>query len=394
MKQEELFIEPFIPDYSEFEGNEEQHTFSEEYVKNKKTLLRNYRKSMLAPASKRFVKVAAVVLALVVASPLAVNAATNGEFFRRIWGTDGKEDIASHDEVLYDAEKDKEIVVTYPKREYEDIDVELVQEQLEDKVYCEPIVEQIGDHTLTILSAIYDGNAAVVEFTLEREGGVTALNYSQLDNEAKGAWFSDESDFWFCFTDAGEHIYVDLEKSTEDKLYCYDYIGFDGRRSSVSLEIREYPCKREEFITTTDDEKMLEIDAGTTVKNISIPLTEAVASVEYVNPSGGLITISPMSITIDMKTGLNLETTDPWELYYVSINYKDGTSYLVQEHEKYQYFDDGTEKLIHSVDVEINNTSYGLGRLNGEMLYVFNRLVDLDEIESITINEVTYQLKK
>ena len=101
-----------------------------------------------------------------------------------------------------------------------------------------------------------------------------------------------------------------------------------------------------------------------------------------------------MSITIDMKTGLNLETTDPWDLYYVSINYKDGTSYLVREHEKYQYFDDGTEKLIHSVDVEIDNTSYGLGRLNGEMLYVFNRLVDLDEIESITINEVTYQLKK
>ena len=76
------------------------------------------------------------------------------------------------------------------------------------------------------------------------------------------------------------------------------------------------------------------------------------------------------------------------------VHYKDGSYYLVWEHEKYDYFEDGTEKLVHAAEVETDNCSYALGRLNGELLIVFNRLVDVEEIDSIRVNEVTFQLSE
>lgn len=393
MKKEDLCIEPFIPEFEEFVSNEEKHEFSKGYKDKKKSMLKEYRKSIWVSRRKQYARVAVFVGVLVLASPFAVNAATNGALFERIWGNAGKEDIASHDEILYDAEKDKEITVTYPARDYVEVDEEQAKELIGDNISYEPIVEQIGDTTLTILSTVYDGNSAIVEFTLEREGGVNALNYSQLDNEAKGAWFSDESTFWFCFDESGEHIYVDLEKSTEEKLYCYAYVGFDSARSSLSMRIEEYPCKRGEFYY--DVAKYEEVMSDTIRRSISIPLMSAADSCKFVNADGGVSVISPMSMTIDRQIGLHLENThDPWEIYFVEIQYQDGSTYLVHEHEMYQYFDDGTQELIHDVDVEIDNTSYMLGRLNGELLLVFNRLVDVDAIECIKVNETTYTIKE
>lgn len=393
MEREPLHIEQFIPEFEAFISNEEKHEFSKNYAKYKKKILKKYRKDVLVPMRKKYMKVAAFVGILVLASPFAVNAATNGELFQRIWGNAGKEDVATHEEILVDEEKGSELIVTYPQREYVDADAGRAQELIGDNVSFEPIVEQLGDTTLTILSTVYDGNSAVVEFTLDREGGVNALNYSQLDNESKGAWFSDESTFWFSFEGSGEHIYVDLDKSTSEKLYCYDYVGFGGRRSSLSLRIEEYPCERGAFLY--DDAKYEEAMSDAMKRKVSIPLMEAATSYTYVNADGGKIEISPMSMTIDRKVGLNLVNThDPWEIYYVAVQYKDGSDYLVWEHEKYEYFEDGTKKLIHAAEVEIDNSSYGLGRENGELLLVFNRLVDVEQIETIVVNETVYTLGK
>ena len=220
MERETLHIEQFIPEFEAFISNEEKHEFSKKYAKYKKKILKKYRKDVLVPMRKKYMKVAAFVGILVLASPFAVNAATNGELFQRIWGNAGKEDVATHEEILVDEEKGSELIVTYPQREYVEADARRAQELIGDNVSFEPIVEQLGDTTLTILSTVYDGNSAVVEFTLDREGGVNALNYSQLDNESKGAWFSDESTFWFSFEGSGDRIYVDLDKSKSEKLYC------------------------------------------------------------------------------------------------------------------------------------------------------------------------------
>lgn len=389
MKKEDLCIESFIPEFEEFISNEEKHEFSKSYKDKKKSMLKEYRKSVWVSRRKQYAKVAVFVGVLVLASPFVVNAATNGALFDRIWGNAGKEDIASHNEILYDAEKDKEITVTYPARDYVEVDEEQAKELIGDNVSYEPIVEQIGDTTLTILSTVYDGNSAVVEFTLEREGGVNALNYSQLDNEAKGAWFSDESAFLFHFMDCGENIYVDLEKSTDEKLYCYDYlVAFDGM-SMLNLEILEYPNGKGNYVIGEEE------DIKT--RQVLVPLGEKVTSSQFVNADGGKIVISPMSMKIDMKTGLGLvgdEAGDPGNIYYVEIQYKDGSSYLVLDNVDYSYTEDGTEIILNNPDVIVDNTSYACGTLEKELILEFNRLVSIGMIDSITVNEVTYKLSE
>lgn len=374
-------LELFDISIEEFDEMNEKHIFSKQYCQKKKELMKEYRRSMYMPNKSKYVKVAAVFALFVVASPLIANATTNGELFNRIWGTLGRTDVKSHDEVVYDKEKDTSYTVTYPERDYEDMDADKAEELIGNQIAYPSITKELDGTTMTILSAVQDHNAAVVEFTLEKEGGVDALNYSQLDNEAKGAWFSDDSTFWFRIGDGGENIFVDLDKSTEDKLYCYDYMTLDSVSDSITMEFYEYPCTRGEYASMNEEEM---VEDQIKQSSASIPVSDSVSSVTYTNHDGGSVEISPLSIKIDMMNGLGLsneEAGDPYNCYYVAINYKDGTQYIVNEHEK---------EGIHTCDVEIDNSSYACGSLDNQMTFVFNRLVDVNEISSITINDVEY----
>ena len=322
----------------------------------------------------------------VMAATITAYAATNGELFSRIWGTLGRNDVKSHDEVVYSEEKCTSYTATFPEHDYEDIDEEKAEELIGKQLSFPEITQDVDGTMLTILSAVRDHNSAVVEFTLEKEGGVDALIYSQFDNEAKGAQASDTSTFWLHFGDSGEHVFVDLEKSTADKLYCYDYMTLDSVSDSIPVEIYVYPCMRGEYFAMSDEE-LEKPENRVDVSKISIPVSENVQSVNYTNNDGSIVEISPLSIKIDMKTGLGLsegEPVDPWSCYYVAIHYKDGTNYVVHEHEI---------SGKHTCDVEIDNSSYACASLNDQLTYVFNRLVDVDEISSITINNVEYTCK-
>ena len=109
--------------------------------------------------------------------------------------------------------------------------------------------------------------------------------------------------------------------------------------------------------------------------------------IEFANKGGGFASISPLSLKIDMNTGLGLseeEAYDPYNAYYVSVNYKDGTKYIVHEHEM---------EGLHSCDTETDNSSYSCGSTENNLTFVFNRLVDVDNVESVTVNKTKYVLK-
>jgi len=98
-----------------------------------------------------------------------------------------------------------------------------------------------------------------------------------------------------------------------------------------------------------------------------------------------------------MKTGLGLEgdeAGDPGNIYYVNIQYKDGSSYLVMDDVDYSYTEDGTEILLNNPDVIVDNTSYACGTLGHELILEFNRLVSIGMIDTITVNEVAYKLSE
>lgn len=394
MKQEVNNINPTSFDISieDFDALEGIHEFSKEYKKKKKDMLKEYRKNIPVSAKRKYIKTAVAVSLIIILIPIAVNAATNGEFFNRIWGRLSKENVASHDEILYN-EQEFPYTYTFPEREYVDIDPEQAENLIGNHVSHEPIVKELGDTTLTILSSVHDGNAAIVEFTLERKGGVNAFHYSQLDNEFQGAQFSHDPTFWFCFPACSENIIVDLKRSTEDMLYCYDYMSmepgaYNPETKGITLEVSEYPCTRGELFEA-DAETFDKYKADTKVSNILIPLRAPVKTTEYVNTDGGITSISPLAMKIDMDTGLGLselneELYDPDNIYYVSVNYKDKTRYIVQEHELQD---------IHTCDKKIDNTSGISCDTQGNCILIFNRLVDTDHIESITVNKTTYTLK-
>lgn len=375
----------------EFDALDGVHEFSKEYKKQKKKMLKEFRRSISGVQRRRFARLAMAASLLIIVASAATYATAGTGFFNEIWGNAGKSDIDSHDEEVYDAEKGTTSIVTYPKRDYVETDEDKAEELIGDNVSHEKIVQKIGDTTLTILSAVTDGTGSVVEYTLEREGGVNALGYSQLDNESKGAWFSDDSTFWFHFKECSGNIFVDLDKSTEEKLYCYEYMAhiFDSAWTyGLHLEVEEYPCTRGEMTDAFNhdssmyDQYMMETKRTT----LLIPLKETVKKVEYVNADGGTASISPLSLTVDMGTGLGLSgdaASDPGSMYYLSVNYKDGTNYIVLER--------NTNK--HSCDVEVDNSSYGCGDKGCNVIHIFNRLVDISQVSSITVNETSYTLK-
>lgn len=391
-QKQNIPVEDYEFSIEEFDALEGKHEFSKAYQKRKRRLLREYRKRILLPKKSTYAKIAAAAAVLLISAPIIANAATDGKFFNRIWGSLGKKDVASHEEILYN-EQELPYVYTFPQREYIDVEPEKAEKLLGAHVSHERLVENLGDTTLTILSAVQDGNAAIVEFTLERKGGVNAFTCSQFDNEFHGAEFSQDVPFWFHFPSCSENILIDRERSTEELFYCYNYMtmepdSYDEKAKGIVMEIDRYPCTRRELFEA-DEKAFDKYRKETDTVRITVPFPSPIETTAYANPDGGIADISPISVKVDMDTGLGLEEKnaecyDMANIYYTSINYKDGTKYIVQEH--------ALEK-IHSCDTNIDNTCCISCDTQGNLIFVFNRLVDTDSIASITVNEATYTRK-
>jgi len=160
-------------------------------------------------------------------------------------------------------------------------------------------------------------------------------------------------------------------------------------KNYVEMKIEEYPCKLKEiYALDYEDPKREELENQVVSSSTKIPFSSnVVAETTFVNPAGGKIKVSPLSLKVDMSKGFGLsevQAADPVNCYYVAINYKDGTNYVVMESNA-----DGR----HSCDVEKDNTAYSCGTLTGEYVMLFNRLVDTDQISSITVNDVEYTLE-
>jgi len=365
----------------EFDAPGEKHEFSEEYKRTKELNMRAFAAKQHSRKLLQPLLIAAAA-ALIASTPFAINAATNGDFFSFVWGKAGHEDVAAHEETIYDAEKNTYYTVTYPQRDYVEIDPQTAEELIGAYVSYPNITKEIDGTTITVLSAVRDQDTAVIELTLEKEGGVDVLNYSELDNEAKGAWFSDQSTFYFDIG-AGGNMYVDLNRSSSDKLYCYYYASATG---GLSLKIYKYPCTLGEFYSYSQQgnyEECEKIAKEIETTSVSISCEDKLPDTVFTNSEGGMITISPISMCVDAGTGLGLtgdKAKDPFNVYYVCITFGDGSTYIVDEH----------NCEAHSCDVEIANYGYEVGSLGTEVYYIFNRLVDTDDVISINVNGVEY----
>ena len=403
-KNLKLYENEQFPDWSieEFDVISEDHVFSEKYQREKKKVIRAHSKKK---APRRFFMQAVAAAAACIVLPVVVYAAvTHADFYRNAFGNAGRQSVSAHEEVLDDG-KGGQLTVTYPEREYVPIDEEMAEALIGSNISSEPVEVQINDHKLTINSAVRDENAIVMEFTLECETGVTALNYSELDNEAKGAWMSEESTFNFRVDGTAENIYVDLEKSTETCLHCYYYglFVFDGPLpdgESPTLDITyadeplvdiymNEPLDGSYMDESLDGSYMDESLDGTTDKSriheaqVAIPAEHTINLLTFTSDAGGVLELSPISLSIDMGKGLgltNLEAYDPIHLNTMSIHYTDGSSYQVYDKDGY-----------------VDNTAYmcgGCGAAQTEIMLLFNRLIDPSKIDYVEVNGLIYNVSE
>ena len=325
--------------------------------------------------------------AVVVASPFVVNAATGGELFNRLWGNEGKKNVETHNEVVVEDGKydDKGNPVTYevtmPKIEYVAQNPEVAERLLAGKYTTEPVSTTIGDTTITVETVVRDGMGIVAAYTVERAKGVNCYVYSQEENEAKGAFFNEDQNIMFGFQEGHGKIWVDLEKSTDTKLYCYEYMFEDYTvfgsefAKPITDHITLYCVEFND--TRTNIEKTLTEKGDTSYikdeKSVVIPVADKLDSKTFTSANGGTVKISPIAMQWDSTGGEEPKGEALDSVTMFKITYKDGSEYLVYEDDK------------------VASYGYICGTDTG-FIALFNRLVDTDNVAKITINNMEFTL--
>ncbi|MCR5835259.1 MAG: hypothetical protein K6G88_01990 [Lachnospiraceae bacterium] len=306
-------------------------------------------------------KISVAVAAICLTGAIGVAAATvlKVDFYEGLLGNKTKPNVEAHTE--YQVDEDKGLVpYQMPAREYVELDINEAEEMLGDYVMDTPLKKEIMGNTITIITAVRDEDCMLMEYTIENENGVDALYYDEKTNMAKGARWSEKS-FAINCKDSGDFIYVDLEKSTDNKLYCYDYIVFEEEvedGNNVEFCILDYTKNKDEVKT---------------VEIIDVPVNKCIPRVKYTSNQGGEMYVSAIGSTLNLKKGLNLRLVEPGEIRDVIIKYDDGTEYVV--------WDENTL-----------NTGYELGE-GEEFRFTFNRLVNIEKIITITVNGIEYYCK-
>ena len=309
--------------------------------------------------------------------------ALNTDFFSHVFGNETRENVAEHLET-FDNGKGGTYDYLYPAREYVDTDPDLAEKLIGSQTMNDPLTVQIGDHTLTVLNAVRDENAMVMEMTLECPTGVKGMNYDRLTNEGKGAWFADDATYFFGVDRAAEMMYVDMQNSTDTCLRIYYYCVFFEK-----LADGESPVLTAATVSSEagSEEKVFE------PQEIVIPANNAVSAARFAAEDGSRIELAPFSLRVcplsetgsavipeqESENGsepvIVLTQMDPDSLSNLVIEMKDGETFTVL----------GGGRL--------DNTMYMCGGLGESFLdtsMVLNRLIDPEAVKEIRINGTVY----
>lgn len=325
-------------------------------------------------------KIAAAAAAICVALPAGAWAiTTHADFFANAFGTGWRQSVPATQGVQPGIGDKADAYFTLPAKDFVDADPEAAEDLIGSGVMDTPLVVEAPDgHVLTVEAAVRSEDAMVYQFTLERESGVNALVYSEETNRAKGAMTSPDAQM--AWNVAGDDFtYIDLERSTPEKLYGYGYVTFgeplaEGLQPTLSVWSYDKPVS--------------DLPCEVTGETYAIPCTTAIESSIFANTDGGQIAISPLGLVLDNLTGLFAEPTkgedgeilysmahDPVWTLAVVLNYADGSSYTV-----FNKADD--------LDNTLSLCAFGNYDNFVAINMAFNRLVDPAQVESIGVTVV------
>ena len=394
---EELFDKDIsIEEFDHVTDGVEDHVFSDRYLARKEKMMKTYTQKKKAKMTGIFPKVAvAAAMVLVLGTPFAVNAATDGALFARLWGTEGKNNIPNHTVSVVESGKldtnGKPVTHTFemPKVEFADMDPDKASALLKGKLATNPVVAELGGYKFTVLAVARDGNGIAVEYTIENENGVKLLNYSQHDNEAKGAFTNEDQNFMYYFGAGPGKTYVDNSKSTSTKLYCREYMtDVDFLSKYADPDHAEFPTDAGmklhivEFNDTLTALDKANKDRFSNIKDqvaVDIPFAGKIDMGTFASADGDSVKVSPISMKINGSAKLS-DGKAADSIKSIKITYKDGSDYNV-----YYRGDENGKGAVA-------NYAYLVGA-DRSVSILFNRLADTDNISKITVNGIEYNVK-
>lgn len=359
-----------------------QETYKQ--IKNegsKRTIMakRTWRKFTAAAA------LAAITVTVTAGTAAASYLSEHSDFLQTMFGDNTRQSVGT-EQVPADPDKNDGLMVTVPSTEYVPVDEGKADTLLGDTVLDEPVSRQIGEHTMTIQNLVTDGNVVLMYYTLERPGGVTALYADEETNRAKGAYITDESDFYYTMTDQNGSLiagstYIDLEKSTDEKYYLYDYMVITGENSGEvhpQINITHYPMARGEMYALMEEEPEAyseESENGITEEVWELPEMTAISTTNLEQDGAVVCTYSPISISVNMLFFAEDEYAgyDPYTIKNVYLEYQDGSGYQI-------------------TGEDVNNAGYSCG-VGTDLKIAYNRIVDTNEISQIIINDQVFEIQ-
>jgi hypothetical protein len=337
------------------------------------------RKIMRKNKSVRIAAAAAAGILFVTAgagTAYAVSKKSVPQGIDELFGADSRQNVESQVITVDNGKGQTDVLI--PGTEYTDLDEILAGDTFDGFVSENPVECKIGDYTLTVMNYVTDGQTLCAYMTLECESGITAMYGDWRTNISKGLRFTDESEFTFSIagSDTGSHagykMYLNLDKSTDTKYYIYYYgVWTDGTETSPYIEINDYGMPRKDI--PIDEKGYRTVNPA--ISRVDLEKVSALQTYTVKENDKTLLTYSTISLSLDT---LNMQSVMGGDYFnidnidLIEIVYKDGSSYIVYQHNVW------------------DNTGYlcgGLGENNRVCTMTFNRLVDVNEISQIIIND-------
>lgn len=305
----------------------------------------------------RALLVAAVVSAMLATTAFAYVGFTQYEnpmeMLKTFFGSNGYE--VDEGGVRVEQYYDKTYEFIEPTIEKVPVDTKIAEEDVAPYVSAVGQSLSYGNYTLTIEAHQYDSatGCGIIYYMMENPNGVKGYNL-QFDGEV---WWP-QGELLF-LRNASEKHYIVEDETTDTKLSVAAY--YCGADEGEAIEVGFY----------ANEESTLKL---------------------YLNDGGGMkykeygtesIVISPIAVKLHLtdfdflgktlEDGTFLPAVDDARLDYLAVRYKDGSEYVIAQ-------DNGNAVIRNSYFVLIKDSTRDIS-------YVFNRIIDVDAIEAVIIND-------
>lgn len=327
-----------------------------------------------------------LLAAAIVAGAMALLGAYSGfvlyerpqEMLEALMGINGRSSYGSYENVVLSPEG-YPLRIENPSGNRTELDIDLARKWLAPYIY--QVGERItdGQTVLTAEACLIDRATKTGALYLKLE------NSPKYDVSSKGQvwWLSEQEEFYY---------YPDISMIGQDTFFSSYFLAEDMTTEDTLAVVYLFTCGEES--------RGMILSAGDSKESITIPFPDE-TGMQYLEIGDGEIILSPFGALLDSgRLGIRFWTSD-----IVSIVYQSGEEYLLHWEDpawkKYETepvqgqkipYDEERQQTWENLKDPVYNSNFSvfLDEENTQLVYIFNRVLDLDEVKSVVINGIEY----